>query len=317
MPATTASRSLLGGIALLSATALALTGCATTAAEAETAETAAPTEITVEHAQGETVVPVDPETVVTFDLASLDTLTALGVEVTGVPDAALPEYLEGDYTPVGSLFEPDYEAVIALQPDLIIVAGRSASVYPQLAEIAPTIDLTVDGTDYFASARENAEILGEVFGEQDEIAAAFEDIDAKVADVRAAAEDAGTGLFLMSNAGEISAYGIGSRYGWLYEELGVTPAVENVEAASHGDPVSFEFVLEADPDHLFVLDRDAAIGQEGSQSAEQVLDNDVIARTTAAQNDAITYLSSTEWYIVGNGLTALDTMIGEVGKALS
>lgn len=50
-------------------------------------------EIIVKHAQGETVLPDTPKKVLTFDLATLDTLDALGVEVAGVPSALIPAYL--------------------------------------------------------------------------------------------------------------------------------------------------------------------------------------------------------------------------------
>ena len=42
---------------------------------------------------------------------------------------------------LGSVWEPDYEAINALEPDLIVVAGRSSRIYPDMKEIAPTADL--------------------------------------------------------------------------------------------------------------------------------------------------------------------------------
>ena len=67
------------------AAALALSACSSTSDTASetvgstAASSAAATEIVVTHAQGETTVPVNPQKVVTFDMASLDTLDALGV----------------------------------------------------------------------------------------------------------------------------------------------------------------------------------------------------------------------------------------------
>src|SRR5687768_15565412 len=85
--------------------------------------------ITVPHVQGETELTPNPETVLTFDLAALDTLTALGVDADGVPVIAMPDYLaryaDAAIPKIGTLFEPDYEAVNALDADLIVVAGRS------------------------------------------------------------------------------------------------------------------------------------------------------------------------------------------------
>lgn len=310
-----------GALALLTAAGLALSGCAGTAADTAAADAdAAATEITVTHAQGETVVPVQPETVVTFDLASLDTLDTLGVEVAGVPKSNLPGYLDqyaDDATAdVGTLFEPDYEAVNALEPDLIIVANRSAEALPELSKIAPTIDLTLDWEHYLDSFRGNVETLAEIYALEDDADAALAELDEKIADTKAAAEDAGTALILLTSGGELTAFGPGSRFGWLHDELGVTPAIADVEAATHGDPVSNEFVLQTNPDRLFVVDRDAATG-EGTQTAEQILDNEVIAQTTAWSGGDVTYLDPEPWYIVMSGLTAVDTMVGQVQAALS
>lgn len=308
-----------GAFALIAAAGLAFAGCAGAPADAEPSAEAT-TEITVTHAQGETEVPVNPETVITFDMASLDTLDTLGVEVQGVPKSNLPSYLEqyaGDDTiDVGTLFEPDYEAVNAAEPDLIIVANRSAEALPELSKIAPTIDLTLDWEDYLESFRGNVETLAEIFEVDAEADAALAELDEKIADTKAAAAESGNALILLTSGGELTAFGPGSRFGWLHDELGVTPAIEDVEAATHGDPVSNEFVLQTNPDMLFVVDRDAATG-EGTQTAEQILDNEVIAQTTAWSEDTVTYLDPEPWYIVMSGLTAVDLMVDQVQSALS
>ncbi|GAA1058750.1 siderophore ABC transporter substrate-binding protein [Agromyces bracchium] len=311
---------IIGTTALVSLATLALASCASGSA-AETQPTAdAATEITVEHAQGETVVPVNPETVIVFDIASLDTLDALGVEVAGVPKDNLPDYLDAyaseDVLNAGTLFEPDYEAVNAAAPDLIIVANRSAEALPELSKIAPTIDLSLDWTDYLASFEQNVETLGEIFGAEDEAAEALAEIDDKIAEAQEATADAGAGLIVLTSGGEITAFGPGSRFGWLHDELGLTPVIEDVEAATHGDPVSNEFILEANPDWLFVVDRDAAIG-EGGAAAEQILDNEVVAGTTAWSEDQVVYLDAQAWYVVMSGLTAVNTMVDEVIEGLS
>src|SRR5690606_23475355 len=109
----------------------------------------------VKHAQGETDIDGVPQKVIVFDLAAVDTLDALGVEIDGLPTGILPPYLQkyagSNTTNVGTMFEPDFEAVAAMEPDLIIVGGRSAPKYAELSKLAPTINLTVDRTNFFAS----------------------------------------------------------------------------------------------------------------------------------------------------------------------
>jgi len=308
----------LSALSLTVVTALAVSACGgsgdtTSEASSEAAE------VTVPHAQGETAVPADPQTVVVFDVGVLSTLDSLGVEVVGVPEATYPESLSrygGDgYTKVGSLFEPDYEAVNALEPDLIIVGGRSAAVYPQLAEIAPTIDLSVDSADFLASFTERTTALGEVFGEEQQVADRLAAIETRAAEVREAAQDDGEALFVMTNASEVSAYGAGSRFDIVHDELGLEPADEDLTEANHGDAVSFEYLAETNPDILLVLDRDAAIGESGA-NAQAVLDNELVRGTTAWQNDDVHHLDSSVWYIAPNGLPSVETMIEEVAAAV-
>lgn len=65
---------------------------------------------------------------------------------------------------VGTLFEPNMEALANLGPDLIIAGGRSAAQVQPLSKIAPTIDMTI------ARARANIATYGALFGKQNKAA---------------------------------------------------------------------------------------------------------------------------------------------------
>ena len=277
-------------------------------------------DIAIRHAQGETAVPLKPETVLVFDMASIDTLDALGVEIDGVPGGGKPEYLSkynGDeYAKVGTLFEPDYEAVNALEPDLIVVGGRSAAKYTDLAKFAPTIDLTVDQANYLDSMRSNVETLARIFGKESEAEAKIAALTADIEKLNAAAKDAGRVLTVLTTGGRMSAHGEGGRFGIIYGAFGFTPSADGLATGTHGQSISNEFILENNPDWLFVLDRDAAIGREG-QSAQQQLDNDLVRQTTAWQKNQVVYLSGANWYLIGGGLTAMAQNVKQLSEALS
>lgn len=77
-----------------------------------------------------------------------------------------------------------------------------------------------------------------------------------------------------------------------------------------------ELLLSANPDWLFVFDRDSAIGnQKEGQSAKQVLDNPLVNKTNAWQNNRVIYLDSSSIYIAG-GLQSYLRLIDDVNKAL-
>lgn len=281
--------------------------------------TANAADITVKHAQGETAIPASPAKVLVFDLGTLDNLDRLGVRVTGVPSGiSFPEYLKkyqgDDYAKIGTLFEPDYEAVNAAAPDLIIVAGRSASKYGELSKIAPTIDLTLDAKNFIAGTEANIEKLGQLFGKEASAKTEIEKLDAELAALRNKAANKGNGLLILTSGGKISAYGPGSRFGILHDSLGVTPAAPNLSIGNHGQPVSSGFILETNPDWLFVIDRDAAIGREGN-SARQVLDNELVRQTNAWKKDQVVYLNAQNWYLIGGGLGALHDTIRQISAA--
>jgi iron complex transport system substrate-binding protein len=289
------------------ASLLALSACGQDAGAADAnanAET-----ITVEHAQGSTEVPANPETVYSFDLGALDSLDSLGVEVAGAPTAQYPDslakYGEDSVAKIGSMKEPDFEAISEGAPDLIIISGRTAGAYEELSKIAPTIDLSVDAATPVESFKEVSTTLGEIFGK-----------DTKIEETKAAAANAGTGLVLMTSGGELTAYGAGSRFGIVHDVLGVQTAADVKSEGSHGEAVSFEFIAEKNPAHLFVIDRDAAVGEAAGKAAASVLDNELAAGTDAAKNDNITYLDSASWYLVGYGLNNVESMVGAVQAAL-
>ncbi|WP_371156440.1 siderophore ABC transporter substrate-binding protein [Jannaschia sp. 2305UL9-9] len=274
--------------------------------------------VEVETATGPVAVPAMPETVVALDLAAIDTLNALGIEIDGAPAITPPAYLAPalDGVPtVGSLFEPDFEAIAAMQPDLIVAGGRSQSQVEPLSEIAPTIDMTIWG-DVVGQGRSRTGAYGAIFDRAAEAETLVEELDEAIADTRAAAAEAGDALILLTNGGKISAYGDDSRFGWLHTTLGLTEAYPDLTAETHGEAVSFEFVAEVDPDWILVIDRGAAIGQEG-EAAEATLDNPLIAGTKAGQSGQIVYLDSAALYLSGGGIQALTKVTDDVGRALA
>ncbi len=278
-------------------------------------------QVTVQHAQGEATVDVNPAVVFSFDYATIDTLNTLGVEVHGAPPlaGAAPAWLPEGLINIGSLFEPDYEEINASQPDLIVIAGRSAAAYPELSRMAPTIDLTF-GEDFYSSLQANTMTLGQIFDLEAEAEAALADIQAQVDALREQVAAGGNGLVMMVNGGSLSLLAPNNaragRGALLYQTLGLVPTIEDIESATHGEPISFEFLVQYDPDWLFVIDRDAAVGTEGGQPAAAVLDNELMHQTSAWQNDRIVYLDPFNWYIItGAGLTSAGEMLDEVAAA--
>ncbi|WP_424934099.1 siderophore ABC transporter substrate-binding protein [Amaricoccus macauensis] len=275
--------------------------------------------VNIETAVGPAEVPANPETIAVFDMAALDAIDALGITVAGVPQPHYLSYLDdaaATAQSVGSLFEPDFEALAMIAPDLIVAGGRSSTQVDALSRIAPTIDMTIWDGDYLDVAQARVRAYGEIFGKQDDAEALASALVAKTEEAENAVEGRGDALILLTNGGKISAYGSASRFGWLHTALGLPEAYPGLESETHGEAVSFEFVAEVDPDWILVIDRGAAIGNSG-ESAAATLDNPLIAKTRAAKQGQIVYLDSGPLYIAGGGVQSMTHTLDEVIAAFS
>lgn len=276
-------------------------------------------EITHELSNEPVEVAKNPETVVVFDFGMLDTFDELGIEVAGVPQKNIPSYLskyeDEKYENVGGLKEPDLETIHAMQPDVIFISGRQVDMYDELSEIAPTVYVGLDTSKYMESFKGNMELVGEIFGKEDEIAAELAEIDEQIAAIKEKtdASDA-KALIILGNEGKVSAYGSSSRFGIIHDVFGFKAADDKIESSTHGQSITFEYILETNPDVLFVIDRDAAIG--GEASAKDSIENELVQKTTAYENDAIYYLDPNYWYLSGGGLLSIKEMIKEIEEAL-
>lgn len=274
-------------------------------------------ELVIEHELGTVTLKETPQRVVVFDYGVLDTLDVLGVDVLGLPASNLPSFLDkynsSDYVNVGTLFEPNFEEIYALQPDLIIISARQATQFDELNRIAPTLYVTIDNADYWGSVRSNLQLLGQIFGRENEISTIITEMEQDIAEIHAKAIASGFhALILMANDGSLSVYGENSRFGLIHQAFGFTPITEEIDTATHGQNVSFEYLIKANADVIFVVDRAAVAG--GSVSAQQTLNNPLVKMTKAAKDDRIIYLNSHAWYVVSGGITSTKIMIEDVNQ---
>jgi len=137
---------------------------------------------TVKHAMGITKITGTPERVVVLDTGELDSAVALGVKPVGAVEAiageGLPTYL-GDAVKgielVGTIEQPNVEAIAALRPDLILSSKvRHEAIHDQLARVAPTVFSEEVGVTWKENFALHARALGHV-GEAGRLQAEYED----------------------------------------------------------------------------------------------------------------------------------------------
>jgi len=279
--------------------------------------------IRVQHALGTTVISQRPQRVAVLDMNELDFLDQLGVPVAGMPKDFVPHFLaryknDPAIVDLGAIVSPNLERVAALKPDLILTIPLHAPHYRELSRIAPTLNLDIGYENNHGHDIEAIEThlrtLGRIFGRQEQAAQRVAALDAKVrqaqARIRARPE---TALIVLHNNGAYSAMGVHSRYGFVFNELGVKPASTAVEVGLHGQPVSSEFIQRYDPDILYVVDRTAVM--EGRPVLDKArMENPLLRQTRAFQNNRVVFVDPDAWYITAASPTSLAIMIDDVLK---
>lgn len=326
----------LTGVLLVGAMAVSLAACgqaeekSNTSKKAETEQTKeqTPENVMIKSFNGnkEEVnleVPYDPERIAVLDMASLDILDNLGMgdRVVGSASTSL-EYLT-DYVDneevanLGTIKEADLEAVMECDPDVIFIGGRLASSYDALSEIAPVVFLSTDSElGIVKSVTKNAETIASMFGLEDEVSKKTEGFDERIKALKKTAEGK-TALVGMTTSGSFNLMGNDGRCSIVGREVGFENLTAAESTSTHGNEASFETVVEKNPDYIFVMDRDSAIGADGAQTAKEIVENELVMGTDAYKNGRIIYLEHPAvWYTAEGGITALNIMLSDLENAL-
>lgn len=326
----------LTGVLLAGAMAVSLAACgqaeeksnASKKAETEQTKEQTPENVTIKSFNGnneevDLEVPYDPERIAVLDMASLDILDNLGMgdRVVGSASTSL-EYLT-DYVDneevanLGTIKEADLEAVMECDPDVIFIGGRLASSYDALSEIAPVVFLSTDSElGVVKSVTKNAETIASMFGLEDEVSKKTEGFDERIEALKKKAEGK-TALVGMTTSGSFNLMGNDGRCSIIGREIGFDNLAASESTSTHGNEASFETVVEKNPDYIFVMDRDSAIGADGAQTVKEIMENELVMGTDAYKNGHIVYLEHPAvWYTAEGGITALDIMLSDLENAL-
>lgn len=271
----------------------------------------------------EITVPYDPQRIAILDLAALDIIDNLGMgdRVVGMADTSidyLSDYAENsELTNLGTIKEADMEAVMECEPDVIFIGGRLSASYDALSEIAPVIYLSTDTEiGLVESVTKNATTIASLFGLESEIEEKTADFAERIEALQVIA-DGKTALVGMTTSGSFNLLGNDGRCSIIGVEIGFNNLTASNIDSAHGNESSFETVMAENPDYIFVLDRDSAIGTEGAQLAQKIMENELVVDTDAYRNGNIIYLAHPAvWYTAEGGITALDLMLQDLENAL-
>ncbi len=260
-------------------------------------------------------IPANPQRVVVLDGPILDAAMSVGVipvgATTGIADAPWPSYLgEGtaEIVNVGTIEEPNLEAIVALAPDLILGSVvRNEAIYPQLAEIAPTVISDTlardwrEGFLFFADALNRADLA-------DEVVATYEERLAGVQDALGDALAETTVSVIRVLGPEIRSYNINSFSGTILGDIGLPrPEVQQAPEDSW-TAISLEDIGTIDGTALFVT----LWGEEDSiEGLESLVANPLWQSLQAVQSDRV-YRVPDEYWMTGIGYLAAERVLDDI-----
>lgn len=275
-----------------------------TAAPAESPEAAAdpePETRVVSTVNGDVEIPANPQRIAaTYYVGEL---AAIGIQPAGASTRLLPEkspnlspYTAGT-ADIGE-FPPNVEAIVSLDPDLIIATDFDGIDYNEYSKIAPTVVIPWSSDDVWAKLR----AVAGLFGKEAEAEAYIKQYDEKAAEARAAIEghvaDGETVSIIRFFGGSIRVYGgrdIGHAF---YEGLQLAmPPVLEAEASQNPnftstEDVSLEKIADYAGDRIYVMVTD----DDGDRAYQEAQKLAVWSNLPAVRNNKVYELPADVWF---------------------
>lgn len=281
------------------------------AADSATSETR-----TVEHSMGTTEVPSNPKRVVVLDTGVLDAAVSLGVQPAGAvrvdEGQGVPGYLRdaiGDAKLVGTILEPNIEAIAALKPDLILTNKvRHQDIYDELSGIAPTVMAESLGVTW----KHNFKLFAKALGMQDKaesMLAAYEQRTQDLGDELGSPGEIDVSVVRFL-PGEIRLYQQESFIGTILSDVGLArPESQNGDTLMR--TISPERIAMADGDAIFTT----TYGPKEETQVGSVTDSRLWQRLDGVQSGNVHFVPDSYW-MVGIGIGAANHVLDDLEKYL-
>ncbi|MCU1527874.1 MAG: hypothetical protein JWP75_1637 [Frondihabitans sp.] len=306
----------VAAVALVTAAALALAGCATpTSASPGTHATAHST--VVDTLYGKVTVPANPKRIVALDFPEATALADLGIKPVGIGSyiPALPAYttfFKGVPNVTDSAGDPALEKIAAQKPDLILDdefttdVAKNKARYEQLSAIAPTVVLT--WTEAAGSWQEDAAGTAQAVGKVAQMNTLTKQYEAKAAGIKktyASVLSSHTVDLVSGDADSWYLYGASSSHGKVLAAAGAH------FAAAAGQKDSF---VQYSPERYGLLSHSDLLLVEATSgiTAKSVMSDPVFASLPTAKNGDV----FTTPYFFPSSYRMADALLDDFARAL-
>ena len=299
-------------------TAMMFVGCASngTANEDKTTENT----VTVTDVRGDVEIPADPQRIVDLS-GNSDILSILGYDVVGTANSdaydytKFPSYLEetlkgAEILGYSMQDTMDVEAVMNLNPDLIVISTVQEKMYDALSEIAPTVMIQLEALDW----KEDVKAFAKVFNKEDvanEWIANYENKAKEAGDkIKAEYGEDTTYLSFLASGGQFFVFD-GAGFGdVLYNDMGLAKPAGMPEQTDISLPVvTYEGLAAIQSDYIFVIATDEDLAQLEA--------NSIWNNLPAVKNGNVVVLESSPYFNQGYSSIGREILVDEIGDMLN
>ena len=273
---------------------------------------AMPTRI-VEHAMGTSEIPIEPQRVVVLDTAPLDTALALDIQPVGTAVyGTFPPYLEdiaGEIPSIGDPNQPNLEAILSLEPDLILGSKLgSRELYRQLSQIAPTV--FTEGSGREGEWQETFQLYAEALGRPEQAEELLQAYQQQVQQLQAKIDDpqALDISVLIGSADRMGIYTTGSFPGSILQAVGFSRPTAQDTTRRFAVPVSREALERLDGDYIFLI---YSTYQPGGLQKNDFVTDPLWAELGAVQRDRVCEVTGDVW-IAGRSVLAAKQILADI-----
>ena len=299
-------------------TAMMFVGCASngTANEDKTTENT----VTVTDVRGDVEIPADPQRIVDLS-GNSDILSILGYDVVGTANSdaydytKFPSYLEetlkgAEILGYSMQDTMDVEAVMNLNPDLIVISTVQEKMYDALSEIAPTVMIQLEALNW----KDDVRALAKVFNKEDvanEWIANYETKAKEAGDkIKAEYGEDTTYLSFLASGGQFFIFD-GAGFGdVLYNDMGLAKPAGMPEQTDISLPVvTYEGLAAIQSDYIFVIATDEDLAQLEA--------NSIWNNLPAVKNGNVVVLESSPYFNQGYSSIGREILVDEIGDMLN
>ncbi len=267
--------------------------------------------------EGETLeLDAAPERIVCLSNSALQILVRCGIRPIAITSpassVAYPDWVSELPQISVSMNSLDVEAVIALEPDLVIIGSYQKEAYgPLLTDAGIPVYYTSEGPSIaYAETREEALTLARSFGDEalvEEIAAEFAAVEARAAEFSAAHEPERMMIFFHTPGTyqQTSQGYLGSMLEMLpYENLSDTI----IDPSARTSTMDVETAVTLNPEIIFAISPSAASADVLRATYEEAFaENEALwHRIDAVANDNVIYLSNE--YVTSKGIQIVSSL---------